>query len=243
MTTDSSRLRKTSKFGKDITRVLLIVAVFVLVALLLRDPHVREHLFNIQRIRDDFHADETLFGRLLAYLVFILVSSPLIALGLPRVWVSIVAGSIFGVVIGVPVALIASLVGATGTYLIGRSLLASMIRRRFGRRIKLWRERFRENAFLWTLYPRLFPLANATLTSLICGTCKVNLRAYLAASAIGFLPLTIVFAVFGSGAAKSSALQIGLGSVLFLATVLLQRTLAPKLKRARARSRTSREKA
>ena len=238
MSKEPQTQKPNSKLGKDIARVLLIAAIFILAAYFLRNPAVRDNLFNITHIRENLHADLSLGGRLKSYILFILISAPLVLVGMPRIWISVVAGSVFGVLIGIPVALIASVLGCCGTYLVGRSLLASMIRRRFGKRVKMMRERFRENAFFWTLYFRLFPLSNATLTGLICGTCKVDLKSYLLASAIGFTPMTVIFAMFGSGAAKANHLQLALGLVLFLATVLLQRMLSPRMKRAQEKKAT-----
>ncbi|MBI5154695.1 TVP38/TMEM64 family protein [Candidatus Poribacteria bacterium] len=210
---------------KDLSRLLLITAIFIGAALVLKDPHVREHLFDIHTIRATLHPDGSLAQRFESYTAFALVSALLIALGMPRLWVSAVAGSVFGAVIGVPVALCASVAGAVGTFMLGRSLLRSTIRRRMRGRVERWTARFRENAFFWILYARLFPLSNATVTSVLCGSCDAGLGAYLAASALGFLPLTIVVAVFGSGAAKASGFQIGLAVVLLLVSVLAQRLL------------------
>ncbi|MCB2153600.1 VTT domain-containing protein [bacterium] len=235
MSKSSDQKKAKKKLGKDIIRVLLIAAIFALAAILLRHESVRANLFNIEHIRDTLNSTDSVGGRLKSYFLFILVSAPLVVVGMPRIWISVVAGSVFGALVGIPVALIASVIGCLGTYLVGRSMLASMIRRRFGKRVKMMRERFRENAFFWTLYFRLFPFSNATLTGLLCGTCKVNMRSYVLASAIGFTPMTIIFAVFGSGAAKANSLQIGLGIVLFLGSILLQRMLSPRMKLASER--------
>jgi uncharacterized membrane protein YdjX (TVP38/TMEM64 family) len=188
----------------------------VLAALLLRNETVRTYLIDIDEISAALHPEGSLLERLRAYGIFIAASVVLMTMGLPRVWVCAVAGGVFGMAVGIPLALVASLLGVTGTYMVGRSLLSSMVKRRLKGRVKVWKERFQENAFFWTLYARLFPLSNSTMTSLLCGCCRVPMKSYVAANAIGFLPMTITIATLGDGAAEGSKLQLLLG-VLFLA--------------------------
>ena len=213
---------KKKTLTKDLLRVVLISLVFVVAAYFLKSPAVRENLFNVHTIRDNLHPDDSVAGQLLGYLLFLVSGALLVSFGMPRIWVSAVAGGIYGAVLGTPLALVSTLIGSLGTYFIGRSMLRGVVRRRLGKRINVWAERFRENAFMWTLYARLFPLANATLTSVICGCCRVPVRTYLAANFLGFIPLTIVFAVFGSGATKGNVMQLSIGSGLFLVAVAAQ---------------------
>ena len=53
---------------------------------------------------------------------------------------------------------------------------------------------------------------------------------FVAASAIGYLPLTIVFSVFGSAAAKKSFLQLGIAAAILVLVVLGERVYS-KIKR------------
>lgn len=216
--TEKPRGRKR-RLARDIVRVVIITAVFIGAALALRNPSVREHLFDIETIRATLRSDDTFGGRISSDALFIVVTSSLMTIGLPRLWVSAAAGIVYGALHGIGLAMAATMLSSYGTYFIGRSMLRGVVERRLGRRVNLWKERLRENGFMWTLYMRLFPLWNATLTSLICGACRVRLRDYTAANLIGFTPLTIVFAIFGSAAAKGSKLQIIAGLAMFLLAV------------------------
>jgi uncharacterized membrane protein YdjX (TVP38/TMEM64 family) len=213
---------KKRKLAKDVIRVAVIIGVFVGAALLLRNEAVRDNILDIQTIRENLHPDESVSGQLTSYAVFLIGGGLLIALGMPRIWVSTVAGAIYGTVLGAALALTATMIGATGMYYIGRTMLRGVVKRRLGKRVNIWAERYRDNAFMWTLYARLFPISNASLTSIICGCCKVPIRTYMAANLIGFLPLTIIFAMFGSAAAKGKAIQLVVASALFVIAVLGQ---------------------
>jgi uncharacterized membrane protein YdjX (TVP38/TMEM64 family) len=138
---------------------------------------------------------------------------------------------LFGLLWGILLALAASVAGAAIVYRFGRTLLAGMVRRRIGPRLALWQTRFETNAFWWVLYLRLFPLSNATLAGLLCGACRIPLGPYLAGSLLGFIPLTLVFAVFGSGGARGNLYLVGLGFMLIILTVfgrkVILRTFPP----------------
>lgn len=216
---------------KDASRVLIIVTVFVVALLLLRWEPVRTNLFDVVRLRDSLGPDDSPLRQLKSSVIFAAVGALLVGLGMPRLWVSVAAGGVFGAVLGTILALISSVLGSIITYLVGRSLLGSVIRRRLGKypRFARVRSHLARNAFLYTLSMRLFPFSNTTLTSLFCGSCKVPMGPYIAATIVGFLPLTIVFATFGSGTAKAQYEQILLGVVMLLIVVLVQRLLAPRM--------------
>lgn len=228
--------RKRYFLVKDISRVLFIVGMFAMAAWLLQSEYVRQHILDIGSLREVLHPGDSIQGQLKSYIIFIVAGTLLIAVGLPRIWISAAAGSIYGAVLGLALAMVTSMLGASVTYLVGRSLLRSMVRRRFEKRIGRWSDRFRKNAFFWVLYLRLFPASNATLTSLLCGCLKVDFRAYTTANAIGFIPLTVIFAMFGSGAAKGNSSQLVIGGVLLLIAVLVQGwyTRSRRIRSARA---------
>lgn len=209
---------------KDILRVALVALFFLAVAVVLRNDAVRATLFDIEHLRETLHPDRSMLDRLIAYAVFLVVGGMLCGIGFSRMWLSAIAGALFGALIGTPVALVASIVGAALSHFLGRSMLRSMVRARFSEKFEKWNERLQRKPFKWVLYARLIPLSNMLVTSLLFGACKVPMGPYLAASAIGFLPLTIVFALFGSSAAKADVNQMAWGLVLFLSAMLIQRT-------------------
>lgn len=206
--------RPKKKLGRDIVRVISITVFFLIVALLLRSETVRHHLFDIATVRESLQNDGSFFGVLKSYAIFVLVATILIGLGMPRVWVAAVAGTIYGAFEGTVVAYIASLGGCVITYQLGRSVLRGVAKRRLKKHLKTWQKRIARNAFWWVIYGRLIPFMNATMMNLLFGVVKVPIKPYLAASAIGLLPLTVAFALFGSGAAKGNFNQIVIGVVM-----------------------------
>ena len=213
---EAQRRKERRRLIKDITRLVLIVAFFAAIGF---NPTVRAYLFDAQRFRELLHPDESVQDQFLSYAVFLAVTSFAIAIGFPRIWICAAAGTIYGAVLGTSLGMTASIIGAFGTYFIGAGVLKSTVKRRFGKRLTMWADRFRENAFFWTLYARLFPGANATVTSLLCGALRISPKDFLAANLIGFLPLSIAFAMFGSGAGKGNLTQIIPAGLLFALTI------------------------
>lgn len=199
---------------------------FLAVALFLRHEMTGDLRVQVEQIRSLLKGSDLPGGEWSSGLLFLLAGGALITLGVPRLWVSGVAGAIYGVVIGVVLALGSSMIGAAMVYAVGRFLLAKVVQRRAQGRLAVWSCRFRENGFWWVLYGRLFPFSNASIKSLLCGSCRVPFRPYLAASFLGFIPLTLVFVAFGSGGtAKANLQQVLLGFCLLPTTWLCRRLL------------------
>jgi len=204
---------------------MLVGLIFAGFALAFKNEAVRGFLLDIHRIRAVLQGSGSAGARILSGAVFIISCGLLMTVGMPRLWISAIAGAIYGAVVGTGLALAATAIGASTVYLLGRSLLGSMVRRRLGGRLTLWNRRFKTNAFWWVLYGRLFPFSNATVMSLLCGFCKVPFSPYLRGSFLGFIPLTLVFAVFGSGGIKGNHYQIALGFFLVAMTFGIQKLL------------------
>jgi len=215
---------KKGLFG-DIIRVVLLVAFFSAVALLLERQDIRKVLFDLDAIRSELEGGGDASGYVFSGLIFTLGGGGLIALGLPRLLASTVGGFIYGAFIGSILSLLASLIGASALHLAGKFILAAVVERRLGDKAKLWKDRFQENAFWWVLYGTLFPFSNTTMMSLICGSCKVPFIPFLLASLIGFVPLAVVFATYGSGGAKGNIWQIALATMLLVFSIFLRNFL------------------
>ncbi|HUV22195.1 MAG TPA: VTT domain-containing protein [Gammaproteobacteria bacterium] len=215
----------------DLLRFCLVGLLFLGLALVIRQgmaDDTQQWLVDLRLFLQGSQLDNGLWA---SSMLFVLITGAAISFGVPRLWVSAAAGAIYGVVLGMTLAMLASMIGAAAVYLMGRRLLGSLVERRFASQLIRWRRRFQQNAFWWVLYARLFPFANATLTSLLCGSCQVPFSLYLSASLIGFIPLTFVFASFGSGGVKGNINQVILGfGLLLLALVarLLFKKLRPK---------------
>ena len=215
----------SERLWKDLFKIMAVSLFFAGIAVLIRNETVRFHIMNIPYLVESL-AGVGFPGKMgLRAVLFVAAFGLLIGVGMPRLWVSAIAGAFFGTLWGIPLALVATVLGAAIVYWIGQAALAGMVRNRMGPRLEIWQARFEANAFWWVLYLRLFPLSNATLAGLLCGACRIPLQAYLAGSLMGFIPLTVVFAVFGSGGARGNLYLVGLGFMLIALTVFGRKTV------------------
>jgi uncharacterized membrane protein YdjX (TVP38/TMEM64 family) len=211
-----------NRLGKDLLTLLLTGVFFFGLALLIRHGIAGENRQWLHELRQWLQGSELGSGLWSSSMVFVVLGATAISVGVPRLWVSGAAGVIYGLTLGSILALASSTIGAAILFFLGRRMLAGLVERRFSGRTAVWRARFRADAFWWVLYCRLFPMSNATLTSLLCGACQIPVTPYLLASLLGFVPLTLVFAAFGSGGIKGDTSQIILGFGFLVAAMTLR---------------------
>ena len=95
---------------------------------------------------------------------------------------------------------------------------------------------WRRNPFWATLSLRLLPIGSNILLNLLAGVSGIAAPPFLAATLLGYVPQTIIFALLGGGVQVGHAAQVALAVILFAASLgggllLLRRTrrLAPGL--------------
>ena len=96
--------------------------------------------------------------------------------------------------------------------LFGRGVL----NKRLGARAQRFDAFIHDHPFSMTLLIRLLPVGSNVLTNLAAGISRVRAVPFLAASFVGYLPQTVVFALVGSGVDVAQTMKIGLAVVLFL---------------------------
>lgn len=122
-----------------------------------------------------------------------------IGLSLPGGAIMTVAGGfLFGPVVGSVAAIVGALAGSSLIFLIARSAAGEFLTRRAGPWAAKLAEGFRADAFSYLLFLRLVPFP-FWLVNLAPALFGVRLSTFVAATAIGILPATLTFAVFGAG--------------------------------------------
>ena len=155
--------------------------------------------------------------------IFLLVGTVATAVGAPRQGVAFLGGYAFGAVAGSGLALAGQLLGCALSFgwarLVGRDWAERRLAGRFGRRLRPLRDALAASPFGATLALRLLPVGNNLALNLLAGMASIPLLPFLAASAFGYLPQTLVFALLGKGVRVDGAWQFGLSAVLLLGSV------------------------
>lgn len=183
---------------------------------------------------DRYVRDEGIRGEL----VFLAVGAAITALGLPRQTIAFLGGYAFGAALGTALALAATLLGCVAAYgwarLLGREWAERRLAGRFGHRLRPLRDVLADSPFGATLALRLLPVGNNLALNTLAGMAGLRTLPFLAGSAVGYLPQTLVFALLGKGIRVEGAWQLGLSVVLLAASMALGFWLMRRHRAARA---------
>jgi uncharacterized membrane protein YdjX (TVP38/TMEM64 family) len=160
--------------------------------------------------------DEGLWGEL----VFVLVGAALTAAGVPRQGIAFLGGYAFGAALGTVFGLAAQLLGCAVAFgwarVLGRRWAERRLAGRFGHRLRPLRDVLAGAPFEATLALRLLPVGNNLALNLLAGLAGLRALPFLAGSALGYLPQTVVFALLGKGIRVEGTWQLALGAALLL---------------------------
>jgi len=130
--------------------------------------------------------------------LFILAYIVVTGLSLPgAVILTLAGGFVFGGVSGTLFVNIGATTGATLAFLASRYLLRDWVEQKFGRWIEPVQQGFAKNAFSYLLTLRLIPLFPFFVVNLVSGLTRVTVGTYVAATAVGIIPGSFVYAYAG----------------------------------------------
>jgi uncharacterized membrane protein YdjX (TVP38/TMEM64 family) len=152
--------------------------------------------------------------------MFLILATLLTAIGLPRQVPAFVAGYAFGPWYGTAIALVASVMACSLDFIWARALGRDFVQRRFGTALRKVDGLLAARPFIATLTLRLLPVGSNLLLNLAAGLTSVRAVPFLAGSAIGFIPQTVIFALIGQGSAPSHAHVLAIGAGMFVASAI-----------------------
>lgn len=201
----------------------LIVAAFFLVAVgafFLLDLQSYLSLEALKANRDELLTfTQEHYGPAVA--IFVLIYIVQTTLSLPgATMMTLTAGFLFGSLWGPLYVNLGATIGATLAFLAARYLFQDWVEQRFGDRLSQLQGGFAKNAFSYLLTLRLIPLFPFFLVNLLSGLTRVTVGTYVAATALGILPGSLVYAFAGQQLGTLNSLS-ELASPRFLLAVSL----------------------
>ena len=127
---------------------------------------------------------------------------------------TVLAGVLFGPVLGTGVALAGAYAGAIGAFAVARLLGRARTRRLFGHRLQRADAWVADRGFLAILTLRMVPVVPFNVLNYAAGLTGVSPRAYVGATVLGIVPGTFAYAAVGGTAGDPMSLP-------FLAAVAL----------------------
>jgi len=206
--TPTTAVRAPGRTGRTMRRYAPLAAVVALIALAYAFGLHRDLSFETL-IRHRAELERFIAGHgPAAVAAYVAIYIAAIGLSLPGGAILTLAGGfLFGPVLGSAAACVGAIAGATIIFLIARSAAGEALTRRAGPFAARLAEGFRADAFNYLLFLRLVPLFPFWLVNLAPALFGVRLSTYVAATAIGILPATVTFAVFGAGLGSVIAAQ------------------------------------
>ena len=133
-----------------------------------------------------------------AVALFVLCYIAVTALSLPGAAIMTLAGGfLFGSIFGTLFVNLGATTGATLAFLAARYVLRDWVEAKFGKRIGPVQEGFGKNAFSYLMTLRLIPLFPFFVVNLVSGLTRMSIGSYVAATALGIIPGSFVYAYAG----------------------------------------------
>jgi uncharacterized membrane protein YdjX (TVP38/TMEM64 family) len=133
-----------------------------------------------------------------AVAIFIGAYAMVAGLSLPgAVILTLAGGFLFGAGLATVLVNVGATTGATVAFLTARYLLRDTVEQKFGKWLGRLQEGFAKNAFSYLLTLRLIPLFPFFVVNLVSGLTRVSVGTYVAATALGIIPGSFVYAYAG----------------------------------------------
>jgi len=143
------------------------------------------------------------------------------AVGLPRQLVAFISGFVFGLLPGVLVSLLASLLGCILAFCVSRGVLSDWIRQRYSKAASVLDRLIHHDAFVKIIVLRLQPFGTNLLTNVCAGVSGIKPLVFFSATAIGYVPQLVVFALAGDGIRLGEQSRLLISGLLLLISLVL----------------------
>jgi len=162
---------------------------------------------------------------------FVLAAALACAVGAPRQAAAFAGGYAFGFWEGAGLAWLAAGLACVANFVWARAVAREWVRQRLGGRLARADRFLATHPFSATLALRLLPVGSNLALNLAAGVSGIAWRPFLAASLLGYVPQTIVFALLGDGVHVARGVRIAAGAALFAASAALGGLLFRRFRR------------
>ena len=187
-----------AKNGLSAGKIAVVLAIAVAVAAFFYFDLGR--FLSLQALKDnrDDLLSFTETHSAVAAALFVLVYVAVTGLSLPgAVILTLAGGFLFGAVWGTLFVNLGATTGATLAFLASRYVLHDWVERKFGKWLGPVQQGFAQNAFSYLMTLRLIPLFPFFVVNLVSGLTRMNIGMYVAATALGIIPGSFVYAYAG----------------------------------------------
>jgi len=149
-------------------------------------------------------------------LLFVLLTAGVVAAGAPRLWMAVLGGFAFGWWAGGALALIGTVGGCWITFGYARWLGREWVQARVGQRFMQLNNLLRQHGLVMTFVLRAAPIGNNHVSTLILALSSISWKAFVIGTALGILPTTGIYALFGSAASGGAIGRLTTATLLLV---------------------------
>lgn len=179
-------------------RLLVLAAAIAVIVLVLHFTPLREWLDDLQALKEQIRG----WGWK-AHVGFCAATIAAIALGVPRLALTALAGALFGFVTGALLALVASMAGSWGTFAFARWSGRGWAEGRLAGANETLRRVLATPTITAIFVARQLPVPGV-LINVMLGVLPTTQRTFLIGTALGYLPSTAIVSLAGSSLGKDS---------------------------------------
>jgi uncharacterized membrane protein YdjX (TVP38/TMEM64 family) len=187
-----------TKSGLSAGKIMVVLAIGVAVAAFFFFDLGR--FLSLQALKDnrDYLLSFTETHSAAAVGLFVLTYVAVTGLSLPgAVILTLTGGFLFGAAWGTLFVNLGATAGATLAFLASRYLLRDWVEHKFGKWLGPVQQGFEKNAFSYLMTLRLIPLFPFFVVNLVSGLTRMSVGTYVAATALGIIPGSFVYAYAG----------------------------------------------
>lgn len=154
-------------------------------------------------------------------LIYLAIGTAAVTIGFPRQAVCFLGGYAFGLINGILLSSLASVLGCVVCFFYARLLGRELVMHKFAARVAKVDAFLRDNPITMAILIRFLPVGSNLLTNLVAGVSSVRPLPFFLGSLIGYIPQTLVFTLLGTGINVDPVLRISLSAGLFIASAFL----------------------
>lgn len=158
---------------------------------------------NLAVMKDSYQASPVMFLAL-----FMVGYALFVALYVPGPFIlNLLAGALFGPLVGTAVASVAAAVGSVAAFLVARYILHDAVRGKFPGQVISVDKAIEEKGWFYVFLLRLVPGLPVGLTNLLMGVTNVSAATFFFASLIGVVPWIAFYVVAGGELAQMKSIE------------------------------------
>ena len=203
-------------------KILILLAIIVLIACFfifdLQQYFDFDYIKSKQQVITDYYQANPLKSILIFFLVYVVATG----FSLPGASIlSLLAGAVFGLLLGSVLVIFAATIGATIAFWLARYLLGNTIQERYADKLKTINAGVKKDGAFYLLTLRLLPIFPFFVINVLMGLTPIRTITYVVTSFFGMLAGTIIYVNVGTQLAKLDSLSGILTPTIWGAFILL----------------------